>query len=383
MRLLFFLLLFSSLFNSQVIKDSILGKPKFVKEYVVFLNNSGSFTFMQGDSEYGHATRMNPDNLRESMLKSWFETDFCRYTNNETHYNKNKKITEETWFYKDGSLVDNYKYKYDRINRLISKTRRGKTSETSQTFFYEGKEKAPSFREYNYKNKAENIKKFDKINHQKPFSISKFDTVSKADSIFWVTDFIWKKVGEKSYQEANDSIYRKKLVQVKFYDDNLRMIETKFFDYKSDHFNKKIFQISHKKYSYDSEGNVTKETELQDGKYHYYIISEGGKYIKEEKEGNYSKSSSIEYSYMLDGTLQQKTDLYNGNISNQIRFEYKNNLIEKLFYLDTWGKKEKDLKPNIIIFKYKFDRHKNWIECIKNVDGEDLYMWKREIEYYK
>ena len=36
-----------------------------------------------------------------------------------------------------------------------------------------------------------------------------------------------------------------------------------------------------------------------------------------------------------------------------------------------------------IIFKYKFDKHNNWIECIKNVDGKDLYLWKREIEYYK
>ncbi|AKK73143.1 hypothetical protein OK18_11420 [Chryseobacterium gallinarum] len=68
--LLFF---FTTFFHSQVIKDSILGNPKSVKESVVFLNDSGPYTFMRGDDEYGHATIMKPKNLRESMRNSWFQ----------------------------------------------------------------------------------------------------------------------------------------------------------------------------------------------------------------------------------------------------------------------------------------------------------------------
>lgn len=90
-QLFFFFILLFSLFNSQVIKDTVLGKPKYVKESVIFLNDSGPYTFMKGDDEYGHATIMTPQNLRESMKNSWFETDFCRYINNETYYDEHKK----------------------------------------------------------------------------------------------------------------------------------------------------------------------------------------------------------------------------------------------------------------------------------------------------
>ncbi len=70
MKKLLSILLFLSIYgNSQVIKDTVLSKPKFVKEYVVFLNDSGPFTFMKGDDEYGHATIMRPDNLRKDYGK--------------------------------------------------------------------------------------------------------------------------------------------------------------------------------------------------------------------------------------------------------------------------------------------------------------------------
>ena len=36
-----------------------------------------------------------------------------------------------------------------------------------------------------------------------------------------------------------------------------------------------------------------------------------------------------------------------------------------------------------VTFRYRFDENNNWIEIIKNVNGKDLYMWKREIEYNK
>lgn len=383
MRILFFILLFSSLFNSQVIKDSILGKPKFVKEYVIFLNNSGPFTFMSGDSEYGHAVIMIPKFLRTNMTRSWFETNFCRYINNETHYDKDRKITKEIWFHKSGKIVDDYDYTYDNLGRLKEEKSKNNYSEDTKLYFYEGNNKKPKFREYNSKWKDEPSEKFvNNLESLKPLFITKFDTLTKTDSIFAVTDFIWRKVGERSFQEGKDSIYREKLAQVKMYDENFRLKEAKFFDYKYDYKNENIFQTGHSKYEYDSLGNIKRKAEIQDGKYHYYIISENGKYIKEEKEGNFSKSSSTEYSYLNDGKLEQKTGFSNGNISHQVRFEYKNNLIEKLFYLDTWGKKNDNLKANIITFKYKFDKQKNWIECIKNVDGKDLYMWKREIQYY-
>jgi len=128
-KLLLFIILTSTFINCQVIKDTVLGKPKFVKESVVFLNNSGPFTFMEGDDEYGHAMIMTPENLRNSMKDTWFETDFCRYINNETYYSENRNIIKETWYYKSGEIVDAYVYKYDYLNRLITEKSKNKYSE--------------------------------------------------------------------------------------------------------------------------------------------------------------------------------------------------------------------------------------------------------------
>lgn len=370
--------------NSKIIKDSILGNPKYVKEYVVFLNDSGPFTFMQGDSEYGHAVMMIPSFLRKNMARSWFEADFCRYINNETYYDKKRNITKEIWYHKSGEIIDDYDYTYDRLNRLITEKSVNKYSKDSSQYFYTGNNKTAKFKKSSYQwgNKSieRTVRNFDA---EKPLFIIEFDSISKTDSVFVITNDIWKKVGERSYTSAKDSIYYKKLSRIKIYNNQYRVIEEKIFNYKDDYENKKIFQSGHTKYEYDSLGRITKETKIQDDKYHYFIPEKNGKYREEIKEGGHASISSTIYEYYNDGNLKIRTHLSQGNISDQIQFVYKNNQIEKLFYLDTWGKSKNDLKPVEVIFKYKFDKQKNWTEIIKNVDGKDLYKWVREIEYYK
>lgn len=385
MKNIFLLLVFiTSLFKSQVIKDTVLGKPKFVKEYVVFLNDSNPFTFMKGDDEYGHAVIMTPKNLRARMRDTWFESDFCRYINNETYYDKNRNITKETWYYRSGEIVDDYDYTYDSLGRLISEKSSDKYSTTNKKYVYKGSSKKLKFKEYHSKWENEPAKTyFNNWENHAPFIVTKFDTLSKTDSIFTVTDFVWKKVGENSFQEGNDSIFQKKLCQVNFYDNEFQIKESKFFDYKLDYYNKKLFQSGYTKFERDSLGRITKETQIKDDKYHYFILEKNGKYREEIKDGGYASTSATVYEYYSDNNLKTRTHFYQGNISSQIQFVYKNNQIEKLFYLDTWGRNKNDLKPKVIIFKYKFDEQKNWTEVIKNVDGKDLYKWVREIQYYK
>lgn len=385
MRALLLFLIFSSIFSSsQVIKDSILGKPKFVKEYVVFLNNSGPFTFMKGDDEYGHAVIMTPKNLRSRMRETWFETDFCRYINNETNYDKNRNITKETWYYKSGEIVDNYDYTFDSLNRLIEEKRKNKYSEISYHYFYNGNNKNVKFKEAYYKTKDKHMEKYiSNLENFKPLYITKFDTLTRTDSIFTITNEIWKKEGERSYTEFKDSIFHKKLNRVKIYDNQYRVIEEKSFDHKLDYENKKIFLSNHMKYKYDKSGNLIQRAEIKDGKYHYYTILEKGKIITEEKDGNYEKPMSITYTYTKDQKLERTTAHYNNNIWYDIQFEYKGNYITNMTYLNKIGMEDKNIVPKLITFKYKFDKQKNWIEMIKNVDGKDLYKWVREIEYYR
>lgn len=380
--ILLFFIFSSSFFYSQIIKDTVLGKPKSVKEFVIFLNESGPFTFMKGDDEYGHATIMKPKNLRLSMKGSWFETDFCRYINNETYYDKNRNIIKETWYYKSGEIVDDYVYTYDDLNRLMLEKSKNKYSERTSRYFYNGKNKNVKFKEHYSKWKDEPVKRyFNNIENIKPLFIAKYDTLSNTDSIFAITNNIWKGVGDGSYTRSNDTIYHKKLNCVKFYDNKYRIVEEKFFNYEDDLKNKKIYLNGHLKYEYDSYGNIIKKTNVDDGKFYSYMMSDSGKIIKEEKKDSFGKTSYTVYNYTKDQKLERETSYYNDNVSLDIRFEYKDNYITKVFYLDKFGQQNK-IEPTVITFKYVFDKKNNWTEIIKNVDGKDLYKWIRKIEYY-
>ncbi|WP_143885640.1 hypothetical protein [Chryseobacterium binzhouense] len=370
--------------SSKIIKDSIFGKPKYVKEYVLFLNDSGPFTFMHGDDEYGHSVIMTPQNLRSRMSGTWFESDFCRYINNETYYDKNRNITKETWYYRSGDVVDDYDYTYDFLGRLINEKSTNKYSKTYKKYIYEGSSKKLKFTEYRSKWEDEPTKVYF-INHEKynPFIITKFDTLTKTDSVFAVTDFVWNKLGKNSFLEGKDSVFRKRLTQVNFYDNDLQIKESKSFSYRSDHYNKKLFQRGYTKYERDTLGRIIKETQINDDKYRYYILEKNGKYREEIIGGAFASISSTAYEYYDDGTLKTRKNFYQGNILNQIQFTYENNQIVKVLYLDAQGESKSDLKATEIVFKYKYDKYKNWTEVIKNVDGKDLYKWIRKIEYYE
>lgn len=376
---LFFILFLSTSFTSQVIKDSVLGKPKFVKESVIFLNDSGPYTFMKGDDEYGHATIMEPQNLRESMRDTWFGTDFCRYINNQTYYDKSRNIIKQTWYYKSGEIVDDYDYVYDGLNRLITEKSKNSYSQHTSRYFYSKNEKIAKFEEYSSKWKDEPVKKY--VSNKdgfKPLFITKYDSVSKTDSIFAITNKIWKKNADGSFSSSNDTIYHKKLSGMKIYDSVYRLIEEKSFNYEDDLQNRKVFLTQHLKYEYDNSGNLTKKTNFSDGNLYSYTMSENGKIFKEEKKYNAGKTSYTVYNYTKDQKLERETTYYNNKLWYDNRFEYKDNYITKLYYLD--GDKQKS--TTVVVFKYKFDKHKNWTEIIKNVNGKDLYKWIREIQYY-
>ncbi|MDN3690966.1 hypothetical protein QWZ06_01120 [Chryseobacterium tructae] len=363
-HLLFILSFLSTYFNSQIIKDTVLGKPKFVKEYVVFLNESSPFTFMTNDSEYGHAVIMTPDNLRKRMRDTWFETDFCRDINNETYYDKKRNIINEIWYYRSGKIVDDYNYTYDRLNRLTSQSSKG-YSERTYLYFYDGNNKTAKFSELYYKGKDEPMEKYtNNLESFKPLYTTKFDSITKTDSIFAITNDIWKKV-EKGYTMVKDSVYRKKLSQVKIYNNQYKVIESKAFNYTTDFENKEVYLSEHFKYDYDELGNLIKRTNIEHGKYH-----------------NYGRTYYTVYTYTKDQKLEKETIYRNDKVWFETRFEYNGNYITKLYYLDKFGVEDKEVEPVTITFKYTFDKDKNWIKIIKNVDGKDLYKWIRKIEYY-
>ncbi|MBF4985107.1 hypothetical protein FNJ87_12440, partial [Nonlabens mediterrranea] len=42
----------------------------------------------------------------------------------------------------------------------------------------------------------------------------------------------------------------------------------------------------------------------------------------------------------------------------------------------------KGISKNKIDFKFKYDSHGNWVQQIKSVNGQPLFIWHRKIEYY-
>ena len=51
-----------------------------------------------GDSDYGHAVGVDPPNLRKLFSNRWFNGSICGFISNETYYNKDKSINEESVF---------------------------------------------------------------------------------------------------------------------------------------------------------------------------------------------------------------------------------------------------------------------------------------------
>lgn len=267
---------------------------------------------------------------------------------------------------------------------MVTKKSTNKYSKNTSQYFYEGNNKISKIRKSSYQWENEPIKRY--INHydtRKPLFVTKFDSISKSDSIFAITNEVWEKVGERTFSKKDDSIYHRKLAKVKFYNEQYKVVEEKNFKIDEDYENKKVFLSEHIKYEYDEAGNVNKRIYFKDGKYYYYTILGNGKIIKEERPDDYGKTSYTAFTYNKDRKLEKKTNYSDNKISDEMSFEYNNDHVSKLFYSDKFGSDNKPIRTTVVIFKYKFDKHKNWTEIIKNVNGKDLYKWVRKIEYYK
>lgn len=377
---LIFLIFIANLLNAQVYKDTILGTPKYVKEYVEFINNSGPFTFLKGDNAYGHAVIPTPENLREGMRETWFETDFCRYTNNETWYDKNRNIIKEIWYYKSGEMLDEYNYEYDFLGRKIVQRQHNKYSNRIKSYYYSGKNQQPDFTEEKSRWQEEPERhSIWKIPGNRLFKISKFDAISRIDSVFMITNYYNRKIGENDYREDRDSIYRPKLLEVCAYNKDFKKISSKTFGYIGEKSNNKVVNTSVHYYKYDGKGRLIEDSQQNDGKIHTYILQKNGKYISQEEIGYDLVSTLNLYEYDELGRILKKSNFSGEKLMSESIYTYQGNYIKTLSYYEKWGENP---KPNSVVFRYKFDKNQNWIECVKNVNGKDLYVWKRKIEYY-
>jgi len=116
------IILFISVSYSQQDMDTIYGNPKYVREKVEFLKkNKQNYKFLDIDGDYGHAIIFTPKKIKNRFNRFWFHDYGCFYVNYEKEFFRNGLAKNETWYNKDGSIEEKYKYKYDKENNLIEK----------------------------------------------------------------------------------------------------------------------------------------------------------------------------------------------------------------------------------------------------------------------
>lgn len=319
------------------IKDTIFGNPKLVREKVLFLTEIENWKFMKNDGDYGHDNIFfSPKEARERFNYFWFRLGVSAFLSNEVYYRKNGKIDREIWYRKNGDLEADYQYNYDEAKRLVKEIEKTRYSTYITDYHYRKNQVQYNFRQKRrIDNETRKETKWRRRYYQndKALQVMEYDDDKREEKLF-----IWIRDGNNS-----DTFY-KILREIRFYDEKNNLVEVKVFDR-----DKKL--IEHQKYHQRK--------------------------LKEVYRG----TLFIVYEYTDRGFLAKKSEYKDEKLREQKVYTYKGDYIDTFKYCYNINKENGECVE--VNFKYKFDKYKNWTEIIKNVNGEDLYIWKREIEYYK
>ena len=360
---------FSISFGQQ--KDTIYGKVKSIREQLNFIDkNRQNMKLFNTEGDYGHYGFSSPKFTNSRFHYWWYNTPWVHYTNYYKVLNKKGKPTYEIWFYKNRDTVSFFNYKYDKNDNLIQ------IKET-----YEKEDYTVKNFNYNKKNKL----------------VSTIYYLSDDPNKYSYSEFI--------YDESDN------LVQSKDFDEDGETFGTKYSFYP----NGKIKEVfSHSPYKIKKENN--KKVSFKDGigsdqlnrKYIYNergdiketysfkdeLYSNDKPYIQGRTLKEYENGLLIKEMTLNRANKTERFTLYSYNENNLITKEEKvipeytdNNLIYEYFY-DKNGNQIKLIyseknNPITVKFEYEFDSKKNWTKQIKSVNGEKLFVWTREIEYFE
>jgi len=348
--------------------DTIYGNVKSIREKVVFLDSTKQqIRFLSLDGDYGHSGFTNPEWITSRFSKQWFNSPWVHYVNYHKEFNEKGKVINETWFYIDNDTVTNYKYQYDARNNLI---------QTKEKFIDEGY--SVRYYSYNSQNKVKtSLNYFTSEPEEYIYRVYDYDALSNlirvktfnedGESSSWIYqyDHKYRKIIDKTHKPyvyvktktdrktVSDSIGSFRNSKKYIYDDNNRIIETQTFDTRLDEI-QKLKPQSKVKNIY--ENDLLKEVQ----------------YIRD------TIVNTTQYNYDKRKRLIKKSILhtkYSDNNKSLIYSYGANNNIIKLIHTENSITK-------VVTFNYKFDKHNNWIQQTKSVDGIELYIWTREIKYY-
>ena len=314
------LLVFSFSHGQQ--KDTIYGKVKSVREQLHFLDkNRQNKKIHPDEGEYGHYGFTTARFTKKIFNLWWYNTPWVHNSNYIKMFDKKGLPSHEVWFYKDGDTLANCKYTYDGKGNLIQE-------KNSFGDHYKCKNHT-----YDHNNKV----------------LSTIYYVSADPNLYdytiYVRDSLSNLIETKTFDEGGDC-YSKKY----FYDTSGKLLETHHYDYGSLEKPARKFKNTY------SNGLLEQVIEIEDtiSNITDYRYNQHNRKIKETFTSIRHPDSNRSCEYFYDK---------NGNII-------------KLIYTEM-------NKPTVVEFEYKFDNQNNWIEQIKSIDGEKLFVWTRTIEYYE
>lgn len=385
------------------LKDTVFGKVKSVREELIFLDiNRQNYRLFDTDGDYGHSGFMNNNITKSRFYNNWYNSAFVHYLNYYKEYDLKRKAINEVWLYKNGDTVCEYKYKYNKKDKLVQiKEIHGydKTTYDVTNFSYNDYKNVllsklwyvsdePEFYTYEYYVYDENNKMTE--SHW-------FNSESDKSGRKYVYDGLGRKKKEiiidywaHEYNEDGSSLHyssninKQKIKEEYFYDDNGNVIEIQQYRNKPEDENQVEFGGKIKRY-YSKKGQleysitVTKNDTLDN--FTIYKYDKKGRKIEQSyiHKRFVEKDDDIIFDkkeFKFDNINLPKRGLV---ISSQLKYKYDNDNLIELSVTETWGK----IKTIICKFEYVFDDKNNWVEQSKIINGEKLYVWKRKITYYE
>ena len=349
-------------------KDTILGNVESIREKVTFTDSNrqnGKLTISDGD--YGHSGYINSKWTKDRFFTLWYQTPYVHYINYHKKFNKNGKVHTEEWYYKNGDRLVYYNYVYDNENNMIQIIQELKKDTLSTSNYTYNSKKDITTKLYYVKDEPNlyvyYLYRYDSISNL--VKVKRFNSEGESSSRIYqydyknrlITDLRFK--SHRYVQRKNgvlqllDSNSVKRVFKKYKYNANDKVVEIQTFD------------SSNSNYDYSSPTLIQNKIYLNE-------------MLREEQHIRDTLIYKIEYNYDNKSRLlkKRKTSIKNPRYNQLLEYKYdgKGNLEIVTF--------TENSITNVMSFEYNFDEHANWIKQSKSVDGKELYIWTRDINYY-
>ena len=360
------------------VNDTLYGDVKHLKSYVTFQDSTiQNEKLFSSEGDYGHYGFSSKEFAMGRWKNWWYNTHFVHYINVEKSFNKKKQLVKESWFYKNGNLVYQYKYVYDKKDRLISELEYSdydsdRIGIKKYGYKYDGKIATILETNIGHDYHYSNMKRFQYDNKDRMIrtdvlygegemssTIIEYDSINNIRRTYTYSEDQWVKSGDRSHTLKNypkGMIYLKKVESL---DHELKVVKS--VEYSERDYNNQVKKIDSSLYSYQN-GNLIK------------IEKSYGRLGTNLNTFKYdSKNRLIE-------EIRTYSDRENPILKTQYKYDEYDQVIKLIYYEGEFG----DSKPLSveIDFELQYDDRGNWIEQKKIVDGVHLFTWHRVINYW-